>query len=888
MTVAICIIWGMNVFAADNTLVIKENVIFDLESYGILRGNESGEAELDRNVTRAEFCAFVNRLIGVSPTPYSDEFGDVSENDWFAVDVSTLFTQGLIDGNGNGEFRPNDNVTMAEATKILVRALGYEKPAIKEGGYPQGYQKIAVTLKLSDGVSAAPDDYLTRGAVVQMLYNAIDIEILEQSDYGKDEKYELSKKTFRSLFASTNHTESIHMASGIVTANYYTFLLNPISSIKLDEVEINGTIYKTGNTNAADCIGMDVEYYYKETDSGRPVLLGCRPSAKTKTLTIESGDIEGIAEYSLKYHDGEKNKNTSATLSGSFKVIKNYDLLERNQNLETADDICKNGIVKLIDNDGDNTFDIIIIEDYQSYRIDNVLSSGLSLADGGLFDGRRFIKLDFDDDNMKIILENADGEKAQLSDIKKDDVVSFLQSGDKRIIKCVKGKDSVSGKIEETDSDGSVSIGGVYYDLDYYCRDALKVGTLVSVYLDFRGKIVEIEKDKSEGKTYAYILGGAAQKSFGGNFQIKVLIPGKLKPQTEIDDTDENNIIEVPVLKAYNEKIEILNFADKITVDGVRKDKGEYSRLFSSSNLDSYPDSRLISYELNSNGEIKSIESVTRVGTGKYKVYNAYENVFGKEGSEPFGITDESSVVCIPPSDTVDFDEENYYASLLMNNGQRYEITGYDIENEDCNANVVIITAPMDLKTGDVINSRSKLAVLSKKYVITEDGEEKTMLEFCSEGKKMAYCISDGSDAEAIAATMRFGDAFYYALDNVDEIYRLNICALGKLGQPLIYGDTGSNDTERSILGEITDIGYNIIDITENRRVNRLTIAIDEDTGIMASYDINRRNTPPVYLIDKEAKSVTVGSIDDIYAGCGDVFIHIKEFSVKGVVVVKQ
>ena len=206
-------------------------------------------------------------------------------------------------------------------------------------------------------------------------------------------------------------------------------------------------------------------------------------------------------------------------------------------------------------------------------------------------------------------------------------------------------------------------------------------------------------------------------------------------------------------------------------------------------------------------------------------------------------------------------------------------------------ADVVVITAPMDLKTGDIINSSSKLAVLSKiSKVLTaygeSDSEVKTKLEFYSEGKQMTYTIAEDSEASEIAENMMFGDVFYYALNNADEIYKLSICDLGQLGRELVYGDRGSNDTERSILGEIADINYNIIDIYENRRVNRLTISIGE--GMEAtSYDINRRNTPPVYVVDTKKKTVRVGDVDDIYVGGDAVFAHIKEYSVKGVVLVR-
>lgn len=890
IVITICLFFSISVLAtADNTLVIRENVIFDLQSYGILQGGENGELEFDRNVTRAEFCAFVVRLIGAEPLPHVESFKDVAQGAWYAQDVSTLVAYGLINGNEDGAFRPNDNITYTEAVKILVCALGYERLAEDAGGYPVGYQHIGVTLKLNKGVIAEPTTYLTRGAVALMLYNALDVEILEPRLFGQDMSYKLSGKTFRSLFSSDDNAKPIYMSTGIVTANYYTFLLDPIPSIKYGEVEINGTVYNAGKTNTAELLGVEVEYYYTEDKSGKPTIVDSRPTYKNEIVTLEGRDINSVDTKMLTYYDNEANKGVRLELSDFFRIVKNYQPMTKPYAFTTGEDICKNGFIRLIDNTGDGLYDLAIVEDYNSYRISKVSEKELFTANEKLFDGRRFIEMDADDKNIKIILENDAGEKINLSDIAENDVVSLLQSEDKSVLKCVKGIEAVSGYLTEITDDGHIYIDDESYRLDYYSQHDVGIGDTVTAYLDFRGNVVELERDKSTGKRYAYILGSEAAKGVSDTFQLKVLIPGKLKPEVEIDDSNEDQVIEVPVLKAYNHKVDVLTVAQKITVDGKRMSENEYSQIFSSKNLNAAPDNRLISYKTNSEGVITSVESVKRIGDGNFKVYNAYEHIFGKEGTKAFGTSEDSAVICVPSGSTEGFDDDNYYATLLLNNNQRYEITGYDINPDNSIANVVVITAPMDLKVGDSINSSSKLAVLSKiSTVLDESGDEvKTRLEFYSEGKQMAYYVAEGSDAAAIAASMMFGDVFYYALNNADEIYRLSICELGELGRGLIFGERGSNDTERSILGKIADINYNIIDIYENRRVNRLTIMLDESLATKTSCDVNRRNPPPIYLVDTQRKTVRVGSIDDIYVGGGAVFAHIKEYSVKGIVLIR-
>lgn len=872
---------------ADNSLVIRENVIFDLQSLGILQGKGDGELALGESVTRAEFCAFVSRLIRAASVPYAGNFSDVTKADWYAGDVASLVGYGLINGNERGEFCPNDYVTYTDAMKILVCALGYSIVADEAGAYPDGYRSVGTRIRLNDGISAYWDEYLTRGAVALMLYNALDIEILEPISYGDDLTYATSGKTFRGLFATETSRDSIYMAKGIVTADYYTYLLNPIYDINLGEVQINGRVYSVGTTNTADYLGMEVEYYYKEVKGGIPVIVSSRVTDETSVVTVDARDIDYIDSSVIKVYDSLDNKEIKLRLSANLNAVKNYQLMPKPYSFASSEDLCKNGSVTIIDNTGDGLYDLLLVEDYTSYKVSRVSAKGLFIADGKLFDGNPFVNLDFEDDDKKIILCDESGNPLTLDDIKEDDVISILQSQDKTVIKCIKGKNAVTGYLNEMSLDKAY-IDGQGYGFDYYYSDNVRIGSLVIAYIDFMGNIVSMEPDGSNGKNYAYILESGVTSGISGAFCLKVLIPGKLKEQIEIDDSNEDQIVEIPVLKAYNSGVEVLTLDSKISYDGVRMTESEYSSAFSSVNLSASPDLRLISYTTNSDGAVTKIESTQRIGDGNYKVYNGYENVFGKEGTQGFGITEQSGVICVPENGGAGFSDDNYYASLLMNNGQRYQITGYDIDPEDSVASIVVITAPMDLSAGDVIGSSSKLSVLSNISSVEDpaDGEIKVKLEFYSEGKKMSYFVADGSDASAVAAGMGFGDVFYYALNNSDEIYKLIKCELGSLGGELIFGDRGSNDTERSILGEITNIEYNIIDIYNNRRVNRLTVSLGEGVSPV-SYDINRRNTPQVYVINPRTKTVTIGSIDDVSVGDGTVFAHIKAYSLKGIVVVR-
>ena len=106
---------------------VKFNSISFLNSIGILQGDENGNLNPENKVTRAEFTALLLRMFKYDNmgTPFERKYHDVTENEWFASYVTIATSIGLINGYDNGNFGPNDLVTYEQACKIIVSALGY-------------------------------------------------------------------------------------------------------------------------------------------------------------------------------------------------------------------------------------------------------------------------------------------------------------------------------------------------------------------------------------------------------------------------------------------------------------------------------------------------------------------------------------------------------------------------------------------------------------------------------------------------------------------------------------------------------------------------------------------------------------------------------------------
>ncbi len=107
-----------------------------LYSKSWIEGYKEGNCSLkrvfgpDRYITRAE----VVKLIFFNFTPKSKKadrttvpFSDVTKDDWFYQYVEFAYQYGIIDGFTDNTFRPYDQITRAEAAKLLARLISQEE-----------------------------------------------------------------------------------------------------------------------------------------------------------------------------------------------------------------------------------------------------------------------------------------------------------------------------------------------------------------------------------------------------------------------------------------------------------------------------------------------------------------------------------------------------------------------------------------------------------------------------------------------------------------------------------------------------------------------------------------------------------------------------------------
>lgn len=158
--------------------------VINLSKKYILNGYLDGTFKPDNNITRAEFAKIIVSATN-SVDPYAiAAFNDVSSSDWYYSYVATAYTMGYITGYPDGSFHPNDNITRADICTIVNRVIkasaGDNTSKFKDDSSIPMYAKDAVYALSLKGIvngfsdnTFAPLSFATRAQTAKIVYGAL-------------------------------------------------------------------------------------------------------------------------------------------------------------------------------------------------------------------------------------------------------------------------------------------------------------------------------------------------------------------------------------------------------------------------------------------------------------------------------------------------------------------------------------------------------------------------------------------------------------------------------------------------------------------------------------------------------------------------------------------
>ena len=860
----------------------------ELQALDIIDNVPFEELRLDKTITRAEFAKVVARLLGFDDAQnigFDAYYTDVPDSHWAAGYINLAASLGIFEGSGDNKFYPGKSILLQDAVKTIVTVLGYKMPAQKTP-YPQGYIAQATSLGLLKGITAKFDDAALRSDVFKLVYNALDVDRMTVIlTTGNNEAYEVNDgDTIRNFLMNKG---DVFKGKGVITSTFESYVIQPNSSIENDEIEIEGTMYKIGNSNANYYLGVKVDFVaYEDEQTGKYILEYVLPSLDVDILNIDSEEFEGYSRNSVTYRNENNKSNRTAQISESASILYNN---RPSTDWEQLD--IKNGDIRLIDNNGDKIYDVVLISDYVSFPVKSVDANAklIKLKESVLYKGVNAIFFDMYDDDVRNVAYDSDGNPIDLEDITEGTLISVFEDGNGEYIKIVTGNDKVTGVITEMFDDGCTVDGTSYiYEVKAsLSEDKISLGDEVTLYLNYEGNIGYIEHTDNTTERYGYIIGADTRGLTDTTVYISTA--GKMEKRIDNLDNDPESKNTVTVLVSKNSSVEELKLAKRYTI------KDQYGNSVRATDVSQLPQRQVVKFSTNSNGELSKIIYPEMLDAAYDMTYNARDNVFGKGTGTPFGIDDDTVVICVPKSEVSSLDD--YLAEVEMKNSQQYKVCGYDFNAATSNVDLLMIEEEMDYESSGGIGVNTSIAVVQKlSNIRNADGEYVTQLVLLTKelGVELSKMIAVATSAnESKISNLKVGDVIYYSQNSRRELvdYELVMSLKGDNS----YKNTGEGTDNEIIYGRADSMIPNQIDELMNRRAYSVVVQTDEynPSKVRTVYP-HTTNSPPVFIYDREAKDVYFGTLDSILttevAGSrsDDIFIHLKNNTVQGIVLVRD
>lgn len=582
-------------------VIAAEDAIADnSEANGILVATKVFPKDFDMQaqITRADFAVYTARLFKVNDFEVSEKryYVDVPMEHYALTSINYLTERNVLAGNGASVFRPNDVITVAEASKILVTAAGYENYAKSMGEYPAGYITAANRLGILP-VNAGAEDAVTGAMARDMLFETLTTDFPEEV-YWRDENAQFL--TDESILTDYH---KIYIREGVVEATngmaYFGDRVRETDIITVDGVNLKNSI----QSETENLLGSFVRAYYRSDDKGLSgeLVYIYDDSDEKDVLETDIENYENIVGTTVSLENGNDIKKVS--LDDVFYVVYNGSPYTGASSADAFKNLTA-GKITFKNTDRNGSYDVVIIENatpfYTSFRSDTTKT----LADTKLSASNIEIT---EYENVKII--DTDGKETEFTAVPQNSIISVYASEDKVNLKLVVSTKTVSGAVEKiTERDGVyvAVIAGTEYEVYDVARNRagakLEPGANLVCYLDSFGKIAYFD----------------------------TVVPGKAQPGYLTGLATEGVMTTILKLRVYGAdgKIHELKCSEKVEIDGERYTDSEKARNAIPDNgaMNGNVKPQIILYTLNSAGEVSSIDTVN-LGANETKATSLCRNI---------------------------------------------------------------------------------------------------------------------------------------------------------------------------------------------------------------------------------------------------------------------
>lgn len=482
------------------------------EDKPIINGYEDGTFKPSGAITRAEFAKIMVSVLNYTNMGSAAHgFNDIDEH-WAKNEIGICANFGIINGMGDGTFRPDAPVTYEQAVKMVVCTLGYGSIAEGLGGYPTGYTSKANDLRLLNGIeSLSFKDNAPRGVVAKLVYNALEVNMAETSAAGT------VSTTDKTLLE--NHLNVKKLKGTVAGIEDYTTDLCTTSLSKgfMDVIGNDGEeyimsylSYTQDITMIRNLLGKAVTLYYrqaKETDGMELVIIDDETS-KNDVIKIMSDKLYSYDGSTLKYYNEKDElksfkadaKEGTVRYNGKRVAITDRVKLRDSMGTETevsALDAMKEwlnpeskyfiyGDVSLVDNGADGSIDLIEIFNYETL----VALSKPTASDYRIQDKIKtatYLILNPESSSYSYTITK-NGASIETTAVAANDILLYATSLDGTIYTVYDTANTVTGTISKmSDNFSKVTINNQEYKISDACKKYLSDTAGIELKLNING-----------------------------------------------------------------------------------------------------------------------------------------------------------------------------------------------------------------------------------------------------------------------------------------------------------------------------------------------------------------------------------------------------------------
>ncbi len=725
-----------------------EEAIGAMGALRIMIGDDTGAFRPDDPIKRSEFAKVAIHALGMEDIASSftkSSFPDVRDDHWAVGYIGAAVKQGIVIGDTDGNFRPDDSISFEEAVTVLVRMAGYEVAAQSQGGYPTGYLAIANSGGILDRVPVTMQKAVDRATVAQMTFGALNMKMMEKNGVGENADYAVTDNT---LLGTRLHAEEVR---GTLEASSRLAL----SGDEAGEgyVRIDGKTYKT-DISADALLGHSIRGLVRTDDTENILFFLTSDTARTKTMTLSASDVESVSASAVIYEGA--NGRVTETLADGAKLMVN------GKSADTAAVPTVGHITLLTNTNG--KYNTVFVWDYETEIVESVYPASHKIITK---DGET-LTLDKENKDIYFTVQDADGKSLSLSDIAKNDILSVAKSADGRTMRILVSRTKAEGTVEEI-SDDKITVSGKTFTKSPHFTGSLPLGEAVTMRIDALGLISYAETQKTEGTMYAYLLATEKTTGLEGKYLLSVF------------DRDGNTRTMV--------------MANKLRLDGTPSDASAVSETLGAFR-------GLVTLETNAEGQVTSIcraadetASFPETHANRFVQNATLTDAVYKRDSMKIGFVsiDENTVFFSIPDGETDSSKYAVHNYTQLTDKTAYNAYVYDMK-EDLTAGVVVLT-----------DSESSIAPSSPILVVNrissaqnEDGTPTDKLYGLSEGKTMDFLAAEGVSLSAL----REGDVIQYRTDGTGKISEIHVLLSAENRET--EGKVALSDTVETVYGKVT------------------------------------------------------------------------------------